>query len=114
MPDDTQILLAWERGYQALPVERALLLAALAMPQRSLDTLLSLSIGQRDWILLQLRQKFFGNRIESVTDCPVCKQSLELTFNLTDVLVDQSGAERIQGQLECDGYNIEYRCPTSD
>jgi hypothetical protein len=61
---DQQILQVWERGQQQHPLDRALTLLAFALPESPWETLSQLSIGQRDALLLRLRQQMLGDDME--------------------------------------------------
>ncbi|MEW5959315.1 MAG: phage baseplate protein, partial [Chloroflexota bacterium] len=54
------LLDVWERGLTRSPIQRALLLLAAAWPELEPDQPAALSIGQRDTLLLALREQLFG------------------------------------------------------
>ena len=78
----TDLLSAWECGSSQNPLQRALTMLAVASPGASLDSLASLTIGQRDARLLALRELTFGSKVTSVTECPACGETIELSFKL--------------------------------
>jgi|SRR5579859_2278980 len=53
----------------------------------STDDLRALAIGDRDRIVLALRRRLIGDRLECVCDCP-CGETLELTLSVGDLLGD--------------------------
>ncbi len=71
---------AWERGHVQHPLHRALTLLRVAEPERSIDDLSLLSIGERDRRLVALRRQLFGPRFEAVASCPRCSEKLDLDF----------------------------------
>jgi T4 bacteriophage base plate protein len=83
----TTLLGVWERGLNQSAVQKALGLLAAATPEASITTLAELSIGQRDGLLLTLREWTFGAQIQSVATCPQCSDRLELSFNVSDIQV---------------------------
>lgn len=86
-----QILQVWELGQTQHPIDRALTLLELALPDRSRQELSHLSIGQRDALLLLLRSQTLGEAMESFATCPSCGEPLEFTLNVTDLrLVEPS------------------------
>jgi hypothetical protein len=72
---------AWERGQAQHPLHRALTLLRVAEPERSIDDLAMLPIGERDRRLLELRRQLFGNRFDAVSACPRCGEKVELNFS---------------------------------
>jgi len=113
-PQHAELLTVWERGLdQPAPVV-ALLLLAVAHPDESAERLAQLTIGQRDRLLLALREQLFGPRLESVVTCPACGERLELSFAVADV---RTPAELHQADppllLETGSYRVHFRPPNS-
>lgn len=103
----TNLLTAWEQGQGQSSPKRALaLLVACGRPSQQLETL---SIGQRDALLIQLRALVFGAQVQSVADCPSCGERLELSFDLHDLLVAAPGDPSVAFELICDGYTLLAR-----
>jgi hypothetical protein len=108
-----ELLDVWERGHDRHPAERALILLATAYPDRSPDDLLRMSVGDRDRMLLDLREAIFGPTFTALTACPACGEEMELAFRTADVRVgEESGPERTLSLLR-DGCTVEFRLPTS-
>jgi len=63
------------------------------------DALLTLPLGRRDAMLMELRTRLFGRQLESVANCPSCHGTLEAGFDL-DALRQLTGTEH---QLNEDG-----------
>ncbi|MGL5803905.1 MAG: phage baseplate protein, partial [Xenococcaceae cyanobacterium] len=78
------ILHIWEIGQNQHPLDRALTMLAVAMPDRTTDELARLSIGRRDSLLLRLREITLGQHLVSVAQCPQCGEQLELEMNVRD------------------------------
>jgi hypothetical protein len=112
-----ELLGVWEQGWDRPPAERALLLLAAACPEVSLPALQQLTVGQRDALLLTLREWLFGSRLESVVNCSQCGERLELTFSVEDVRAapavgDASALDQPAPlSLEQDGYQVRFRLP---
>ena len=106
------LLAAWEQGISQPPVRRALVLLAAAYPDKSWKEWAETPIGERDRRLLGLRQQLFGARIEALATCPNCAERLELNFETNDVCTPAplNGSDL---QVECDGYEVRCRVPTS-
>ena len=97
--DATRLLDAWERGLDAWerglgawewgagrsPFRQALFLLEAAYPDAPPEALARLPVGRRDGLLLDLRERVFGPRLESVAACPRCGEWLELAFTTADV-----------------------------
>ena len=110
-----------ERGAGCPPVEQALLLLHAAAPGLPGDELARLPLGQRDAILLELRQRTFGGHINGLAACPVCRERVELDFEIGDLLASFPGYSR-QAVLPAElptlnfseaGYEIAFRLPAS-
>lgn len=80
-----ELLCVWERGQGQSPVEQALTMLVAACPENSRQALATLSIGQRDTCLLDLRQQLFGTELSSLADCPGCGERLEMNFRVSDI-----------------------------
>lgn len=81
------LLADWEQGVGRSTDEQALILLATALPNTRPESLARLPIGQRDAVLLTLREQVFGSRLVSRALCPVCAESLELDFTVSDIRV---------------------------
>lgn len=107
-----KMLVIWERGLYQHPVERALTMLNVAMPEFAPDVLLALCIGQRDAYLLTLHEATFGSRLESFAECPACQERLEFTLNVADIRATDEGIANEQ-QAQIDGYEVRFRLPNS-
>src|SRR5947209_3687248 len=83
----TEVLLAaWERGRsEPQLIGRTLALLSAAGAGDDLTALVDLSIGQRDGLLLRLRQEHFGDDVDALTSCAGCAERVELTFHLSEI-----------------------------
>jgi hypothetical protein len=114
-----ELLSAWERAAGQPPVHQALALLEAACPERSPDELAGLTIGERDRRLLTLRERLFGPGMTSVAVCPQCRQTVETTFDVSDIRagdrelppVDDSSRQAVS--VTSAGYRISCRLPTS-
>jgi hypothetical protein len=109
----SSLLTAWEQGVTQHPLQRAVKLLALAWPQRTVDEWARVSIGDRDRQLLQLRDELFGSKFEAVATCPNCSERLELEFGKQDLLTHGSLEKTERQRMECGGFEVTYRLPTS-
>lgn len=108
-----ELLKIWEQGLLQSPVERALTALSLFCPGLSHQELSSLSIGQRDSLLLSLREWIFGSQLVSVIDCPNCGEPLELNFNVTDIRVSFESYAQSELSIDVNDYTIQFRLPNS-
>lgn len=80
-----RLLSVWEQGARRHPIDRALLLFALAAPERAVDQLADLPLGMRNAALMALRQASFGRRLSAWVDCPACGERMEFALDAADL-----------------------------
>ena len=96
------------------PIDRALNILAVALPDAGQDRLAALSVGQRDGYLMDLRETNFGPRVSGMAECPGCQERLEWTLDLGDVRVVRDDTDKGgTGRLTIGGYELLYRLPDS-
>jgi hypothetical protein len=111
----------WEIGLGRQLPQRALLLLQAACPDTSLDELADLPIGERDSKLMALRELTFGQNYAAVTNCPGCKETVELNLTTDDFTVGNSEhAEALNAHndngshfFNAMGFDIRFRIPNS-
>ena len=109
-----QIVQIWELGQGRHPLDRALTCLASALPEYSLDTLATLSIGRRDAYLLTLRELTFGPQMNSQATCPQCQESLEFSLNTQDLrIIDPDQPEAAAHRWRADQIQAQFRLPNS-
>jgi hypothetical protein len=112
-----ELLDVWERGQTQTPLLRALTLLAAAEAETPPECLARLSIGQRDALLLTLREQTFGPHFISLATCPTCGERLELTFKAEDIRMEAPmGASSDLTQelsLRVGDYAMRFRLPNS-
>lgn len=79
-PDPQCLLSVWEHGARRHPLDRALLLYALAAPGRPADTLADTPLGTRNAALLDLREACFDTPLEAWADCSACGERMSVTL----------------------------------
>jgi len=52
------------------------------------DIIARLLVGDRDFLVLQLRRMTLGDRFAAVFSCPACKQAMDVEFLAQDILVE--------------------------
>jgi hypothetical protein len=111
---NAEILEVWERGWQALPAQRAVLLLATAAPETAPGEVAGYSVGRRDAQLLRLRGLMFGPKIVSLTPCPECGAGVELEFDVGDFSAPALPAESTGDfTIIVDDYEVSFRLPNS-
>lgn len=114
----TELLTVWEKTYSQLPMQQVIDVLVAAFPEYTAEQIMQLSIGQRDALLLLLRERLFGTQLNSVVACPQCQQRVELAFNTSDIktqpvlaVADDSGTPPMS--LTLAGYEVNFRLPNS-
>jgi hypothetical protein len=107
------LLKIWEWGRLQPPYRRALALLTLAYPRLAGATLARLSIGQRDGLLLSLRERLFGPWLASVASCPRCGERVELRFSAAQIRAQAPSVPREGLLLLAEGFEVRFRPPNS-
>ena len=109
-----ELLEVWEQGFSQPPAERALTLLEAACPDLESETLARFSVGQRDALLLSMRESTFGSRVAAIANCPDCNVQLELSFGVEDIRVSISTVVPIEPvAIGVDDYELRFRLPDS-
>lgn len=110
-----ELLSAWEQGLNQPLLQRVLIVLAAAYPGESPESLVALSIGQRDRRLLQLRARLFGPELLNTSDCPECGQKIEWQNNIANFLepLEKETLLEHEFDLETNGYTLRFRLPNS-
>jgi hypothetical protein len=108
------ILRVWEQGQPQHPVDRALTLLVAGFPGRTREELASLSIGQRDADLLDLREGTFGPLLNCYEECPQCGGRLEFTFTTNHIRVPPSPeGEKKECALAFEDWEVKFVLPAT-
>jgi hypothetical protein len=109
-----EMLDVWDRGHNLHAVDRALVILLAACPESGRDELAAFPVGRRDALLWRLRGMTFGSEMECFTECPGCRQPLEFTIRIED-LVRADATERSEEELSLTSgtYSLTYRLPDS-
>lgn len=114
VPSASELLQVWEQGVAKKPIQQALYLLSAACPELSMeDHLAKLTMGQRDRLLLILREWLFGSQINCVAQCPQCQTELEVDFNIHDIWAAWVDSEHCVQTLTLDSYKVSFRLPNS-
>jgi len=110
----SNLLSVWERASRQPPVERALLLLGAACPERTAEELAQLPIGQRDSLLVALREWTFGSQLVSRLLCQKCGERLELALKISDIRVVRETENAAALTVNSGGFEVLFRLPNSD
>ncbi len=75
----------WERGVGHSVALCSLEILVAACPELGAHALADLTVGQRDALLLEVRQLTFGPRLDATTRCPACAELLEFALQTDDL-----------------------------
>lgn len=107
-----------------LPVERITMLLSRCLvklgPKTKIDVnaVRTLTVGDRDALLLHLQRLTYGDKIHSVLACPQigCGEKMNLDLTIGDILVPPNLQAKDLYQIELNekdiGYKVEFRLPT--
>ena len=73
----------------------------------------ALTVLDRDTLLIALRQRLFGDRVQSTIVCPTadCGKPIDLDFHLSDLPVPDRSDDTQRYELAVDGRSVVYRLP---
>lgn len=109
-----EILRVWEAGKTRHPLDRALLLLRVSYPGRTQEELARLRVGQRDALLLAVREQTFPEPLHCYTECPRCSTSQQFDLNPAELHLE-SDTGRDQDKLDLDGgVEVCFRLPNSE
>lgn len=102
----------WEAGQGLYPPARALLLAGVALPEKSSAELADFSLGARDSLLLELRERMFGENLSIFCQCSHCREDLELEMKTGDLRFLPTNSSQ-EYSLTLDDVEVTFRLPTT-
>lgn len=106
---------AWEKGQGVDSQELPLALLSVALPDEDRARLARLTLGQRDALLMRLRERTFGREITGFAQCPKCAARLQFALDLAAYDVAGTLERRIGPQeLEWEGWRVRFRLPESN
>lgn len=101
-------------GQRQHPVDRALTLLTFSLPDHSIADLARLTVGQRDALLLTLREITFGNTLNCFAECSHCGEALEFTLSIDQIrLTDLSQSPEADYAFAIAGFEGRFRLPNS-
>ena len=102
----------WEQGRLLGSPGRALLLLRSTVPEAAAEALAGLSVGERDRLLLEVRERWFGPELVCLAECPACGSSVELPLSVDEL---RASASEATGELRVEegDIEVEFRVPNS-
>jgi hypothetical protein len=116
VPSTAELLHVWELGQSQTLPQRALLLLIASCVDVESETLEGISVGQRDALLLNLREQLFGRNMACLVVCPACGNRLEMSMQVPEIQVnkDEIGTDLAKVQsMHVDDYDLEFRSPNN-
>lgn len=117
------LLTVWEQGRHRNSGERALVILAAACPETPVEELAGITVGRRDAMLLEARERTFGRELAARAECPACAEALEFSLLAPALRSEDSLAPREAGAvLSWSGPmsdedprqgTVSFRCPTA-
>jgi hypothetical protein len=112
-PTSSELLEAWDAGSVAGRAAKAISLLFVACPGEAPEVLASLTVGEREARLLELRARIFGSLLVGLVSCPACASRLEVEVH-TDELRSFAPAGRGEVEtLRVGAWEARFRIPTS-
>lgn len=110
-----EMLSVWEQCLNQSLLQKALIFLVAVFPEMHPETLATLTIGQRDRRLLQLRERLFGQQLLTTAVCPKCKERIEWQSSITDYLMpcDEENETTAENEFEAEDYFFRFRLPNS-
>jgi hypothetical protein len=111
---EKDILDIWEAGQNRPLWFKAMLILAHALPDKKNSQLADMTIGQRNFNLLKLRQLMAGSSLDSVVHCPQCSEPMEFKMN-TEGIFSITPAEDTNREFSIvlQGTTLSFRALTS-
>jgi hypothetical protein len=110
--DDNTLLDASEQASGVARPWRELIVLAAACDTTVAD-LARLPVGERDRLLLELRARTFGDRLDCETSCPSCGAHLELALSAAELCESAAHPAAADFEVLVDGERLTQRLPDS-
>ena len=72
-----QILTLYEQSAQLSAIQRSDILLTMALPTLTIYQIDTLTVGERNQHLLNIRAALFGNNMDCIGSCPNCQENIE-------------------------------------
>jgi hypothetical protein len=68
-------------------------------------------VGDREFLMLQLRRITLGDRVQAVVNCPACGSKMDVDFRLDEVPVHERPQTQESFTLDLHGRTVRFRLP---
>jgi len=115
LPTAAELIGAWERGAAQHRVDLGLTLLSAADPEKTFDQLQSLTIAERDRLLLALHARLFGPALACYAECPQCQARLEFTVKVQELIGGAVTTKKAPAyELDWEDWHLRFRAPDSE
>jgi hypothetical protein len=73
-----------------------------------------LLVGDRDFLMLQLRAATLGDRVQAVLPCPACTERMDIEFAVDEVPVEVRPQSAPAYSLALNGRTVRFRLPSGE
>jgi hypothetical protein len=107
------VLNLWEHGAGYHAIDQALLVLSHVFPEHDYEYLATLSLGQRDGLLIEVHRRAFGDSLDAYTECPECQEPLEFSLSCALLAGDLIPREMLTKTVTIQGGDFILRAPNS-
>jgi hypothetical protein len=80
------------------------------------DVTATLTVGDREALVLHVRRLTLGDRLACMIRCPQCREPMDLDLRVSDLLLPSTPDEPVEHELDLDdggtAYHVSFRLPT--
>lgn len=84
-----ELLHIWEQGQDRALLQKSLMLLVATCPPVDFNLVAQWPIGTRDGLLIQFRERFFGEHLVNTAVCPACLEVLEWEMKAGELLANK-------------------------
>jgi hypothetical protein len=106
--DGARLLALWESAGGHHPIDAAVDAIVAAWPDRDLDAIRRMPLGERDAALLAIRRATIGDQLDARAACPTCGTEVEVALSCTQLMTGQ-GSGPARWTIAVEGYRISLR-----
>ena len=71
-----------------------------------------LLVGDRDYLILQLRHLTLGDEVHAVIQCPACNEKIDVDFRVSEIPIEQRSQTNSSHILKLADRSVRFRLPT--
>lgn len=77
----------------------------------SIDAVRNLLVGDRDFLILQLRQMTLGDHVVATLHCPACSEKMDVQFRISETAITERPQSTAAYRVELNGRVVQFRLP---